>query len=269
MGSVFEAVHRESGDKFALKALPERFYQDKRKALYLKRELEIARSLDHPNVVRIYDIVETDSSEGRGYMVMELVEGENLKEILQSRCLTPLEGIEICIKICSGLNYIHNHRLQDGKFHSIVHRDIKPANIILTPKGQLKIVDFGLATSEASWWKLWLKVKARSGTPQYMAPEQIMGKKVDARADIYSLGVTMYELFSGRLPFQGQNKKEIMKQHLSSKYKPERPSSINKNLPPALDRLVLKAMARRPKGRYQTVAALLLDLQRLLPKHMY
>ncbi len=262
MGRVYLAVDEKQNRKVAIKVLPDEFLEDKKKSEYLKRELEIARELDHPNVVDIFDIIEmrrTTDGKMQGFMLMEYIDGDNLRKHIAEQDLSMTRALHLCEQICAGLNYIHRHRLKDGRFHSIVHRDIKPENILLTKRGQVKIVDFGLSVQEKTF--RFLTSKSRAGTPQYMSPEQIKGKHVDERSDIYSLGVCMYELFVGKLPYEGKNRKEIMKMHVSRKVTPEAPSRANPKIPPALSRIILKALEKDPDKRFQSVAEMQLALK--------
>ncbi|UCD56724.1 MAG: serine/threonine protein kinase [Candidatus Hydrogenedentota bacterium] len=262
MGRVYLAIDDQKDRKIAIKVLPEQFLEDKKKYEYLRRELEIARELDHPNVVDISDIIELRrKSDGKlqGFMLMEFIDGHNLREHITAQDLTISRALELCEQICAGLNYIHRHRLQDGRYHSIIHRDIKPENILITRRGRVKIVDFGLSTEEKHFQ--FLRSKSRAGTPQYMSPEHINGKRVDERSDIYSLGVCMYELFTGKPPYEAKNRKEIMKMHVSRKVKPRPPSSVNPKIPPSLSRIIMTALEKDPERRYQSVAELQLALK--------
>lgn len=262
MGRVYMAIDEQKDRKVAIKVLPEHFLEDKKKSEYLNRELQIARELDHPNVVDIFDIMEMRrKSDGKlqGFMLMEFIDGDNLRKHISDQDLAIGQAVELCEQICSGLNYIHRHRLKDGRYHSIIHRDIKPENILIRRDGRVKIVDFGLSTEEKPFRLL--RSKSRAGTPQYMSPEQIKGKRVDERSDIYSLGVCMYELFTGRLPYEGKNRKETMKMHISRKVKPEPPSSVNRKIPLTLSRIIMTALEKDPEKRFQSVAELQLALK--------
>ncbi len=264
MGRVYLAVDEQKDRKVAVKVLPERFLEDKKKSEYLRRELNIARELDHPNVVDVFDIIELrrkDDGKLQGFMLMEFIDGENLREHVTRHDLSLSQRLVLCEQICAGLNYIHRHRLKDGRYHSLVHRDIKPENILITRRGQVKIVDFGLSVAEKPF--SFLRSKSRAGTPQYMSPEQIRGNRVDERSDIYSLGVCMYEMFTGQLPYEGRDRKEIMKKHISSKVKPESPSRIDPKIPPSLSRIIMQALAKKPEKRFQSVAELQLALKRV------
>ena len=162
---------------------------------------------------------------------------------------------EVMQKLCTGLDFLH----QKG----IVHRDIKPGNFMLTrDQKHVKIFDFGLSKSNATWKTRWMR--EGGGTRAYMPPEQLTNKhaRLDQRSDIFSFGITMYELFAGRHPCTGKNAKEIQKQLLHPKYRFDPPSKSNKDVTPELDRVILKALRRKPRSRYQSMTEMLLDLSR-------
>jgi len=264
MGRVYLAIDDKNKRKVAIKVLPEHFLDDKKKSEYLQRELQIARELNHPNVVNIFDSLELRrKSDGKlqGFMLMDYIDGENLRDYIAKRNLSLGQRIEICEQICSGLNYIHRHRLKDGRYHSIVHRDIKPENILITEQGQVKIVDFGLSVEEKAF--SFLRSRSRAGTPRYMSPEQIKGKRVDERSDIYSLGVCMYELFTGKIPYEAKDRKEIMKMHVSSKIEPEAPHKVNPQIPLSLSRIIMVTLEKDPEKRFQSAAELQLAFKRV------
>lgn len=264
MGRVYLAVDEKKDRSVAIKVLPEHFLEDKEKSEYLRRELQITRELDHPNVVDIFEIMEfRRKKDGKiqGFMLMEFIDGDNLRNLIEAQDLSLKHALKLCEQICAGLNYIHRHRLRDGRYHTIVHRDIKPENILITKGGRVKIVDFGLSVEEKAF--SFLRSTSRAGTPRYMSPEQIKGKRVDERSDIYSLGVCMYELFAGRLPYEGKDRKEIMKMHISRKVKPEPPSTVNPKIPPSLSRIIMTALEKEPEKRFQSVAEMQLALKRV------
>lgn len=194
---------------------------------------------------------------------MEFMDGGNLRQYAEARVLSMYDAINLFLKICTGLHYIHNHRLEDGRFHSIIHRDIKPENILLSQEGALKVADFGLSIAEHFWTLR--NVKSKAGTPLYMSPEQIRGKPLDIRTDIYSLGLVIYELLTGQLPYKARNKDEYLKMAISHKIKPAPPSYVNEKIPRQLDEVTMRALEKEPSDRYQTVAEMILDLQRLPP----
>lgn len=264
MGRVYLAVNDKEKQKVAVKVLPEHFLDDKKRSEYLERELQIARELNHPNVVNIFDSIELRrKSDGKlqGFMLMEYIDGENLRDYIKHRNPSLGQRLDICEQICSGLSYIHRHLLKDGRYHSIIHRDIKPENILITKQGEVKIVDFGLSVEEKTF--TFMRSKSRAGTPKYMSPEQIKGKRIDERSDIYSLGICMYEFFTEKVPYEAKDRKEIMKMHVSSKVEPEPPHKVNSQIPLSLSRIIMTALEKDPQKRFQSVAELQLALKRV------
>lgn len=259
MGTVYKAIDRKRDQTVAIKVLDRRYDLDKkrRRQDYLGREVLIAASLNHPCIVDMYkEIVEQEDSNGniRRCLVMEYIDGHNLRKHIKDRDLSIAQMIDLTIRLCEGLDFLH----QQG----IVHRDIKPENFLFSrDMKSVKIVDFGLSKSNASWKTRWMK--EGGGTRRYMSPEQLSKKKLDARSDIFSLGITLYELFAGRHPCDGQDSREIMRQLRSSRYKFEPPSKYNPAIPRQLDQIILKALRRRPERRYQSVTEMLMDLSRV------
>jgi len=259
MGTVYKAIDRERDMTVAIKVLDRRYDLDRkrRKRDYLGREVTIAAALNHPAIVRMHkEIIIQEDRDGnmRRCLLMEYVDGNNLRKYIKDRDLTLKQMIMICKKFCMGLNFLHQH--------NIVHRDIKPENFLLPRDlSGVKIVDFGLSKMEKGWRTFW--DKEGGGTRRYMSPEQLEKKSLDARSDIFSFGLTMYELFAGRHPCEGNDTREILKQIRSSKYRFELPSKFNRELPPGLDKILLKALRRKADSRYQSMAEMLLDLERI------
>ena len=259
MGTVYKAIDRERDQLVAIKVLDRRYDLDKksRRRDYLGREILIAASLKHEAIVRLHNqIIEQEDREGhiRRCLVMEFVDGPNLRKHIVDRDLSIKQMIELCKKLCQGLDFLHQH--------GIVHRDIKPENFLLErDMASVKIVDFGLSKSTTNWRMRWLK--EGGGTRRYMSPEQLSKRKLDARSDIFSFGITMYELFSGRHPCAGSDAREIQRQIRSSRYRFEPPSKYNPEIPPALDKIILKALRRKPERRFQSMTEMLLDLSRI------
>ncbi len=212
-------------------------------ALYerYRRELEIGHALRHPFIQHLLDAGEY---EGRPYMVMEFVEGETLRAYLSSRApLAVDEAVHLLDELCQGVAYCH----EKGVFH----RDLKPENILITPAGNVTIIDFGIALLRGARRITWAGLSSTVGTPDYMAPEQVQGKRGDARTDIYSLGAIGYEMLSGQPPFGGDNPLAVMGQHLYGTIQPL--PELNRSVPPLLDRVMQKALRRLPEERYQSV----------------
>jgi serine/threonine-protein kinase len=216
----------------------------------------IAASLNHPTIVRMHkEIIVQEDRQGhmRRCLLMEFVDGPNLRKHIIDHDLTVKRMIEMCKRLCTGLDFLHQN--------NILHRDIKPENFLLTRDQQaVKIVDFGLSQITTGWRALW--DKEGGGTRRYMSPEQLAKRKLDARSDIFSFGLTMYELFTGRHPCSGRDTREVLRQIRSSAYRFEPPSKYNSEIPPHLDKIILKALRRKPESRYQSMTEMLLDLSR-------
>jgi serine/threonine-protein kinase len=258
MGTVYKAIDRSRDSTVAIKVLARRYDLDKkrRKRDYLGREILIAASLRHECIIRMHpEVIEQEDRYGnvRRCLVMEYVDGHNLRKHINDRDLSFKQMLSICIRLAQGLDFLH----QNGR----VHRDVKPENFLFSRDlSTVKIVDFGLSKSNADWRTRW--IKERGGTRRYMSPEQLANKGLDARSDIFSFGITMYELFTGRHPCTGEDAKEIMRQLRSSKYKFQPPSTHNSEIPSWLDRIILKALRRQPEHRYQSMTEMLMDLTR-------
>ena len=213
------------------------------------REAKSAGRLNHPNIVTIYDVGETD---GSAYIAMEYLEGESLDMLLDNHIHLSIERIaHITLQIANGLAYAHQH--------GIIHRDIKPANIILMRSGRIvKITDFGIAqipTSEKTGDGTLL------GSPRYMSPEQVQSKFVDGRSDVFSLGIVLYEMLTGHPPFTGDDLSTILYNIMN--FEPAPPSSINEGVPEPFDRIVMRALSKRPAERYQSARDMAADLRAL------
>jgi serine/threonine-protein kinase len=260
MGTVYKALDPAKDVTIAIKVLDRRYDLDKkrRKQDYLGREIKIAAALDHPTIIKMgKEIVIQEDNEGnlRRCLLMEYIDGFNLTHYVKNDTLTLKEKINMIIRLAEGLDFLH----QNG----VVHRDIKPANFLFSRDGsKAKICDFGLSKSNASWRMRFMK--EAGGTRAYMSPEQLNKQSLDARSDIFSFGITMFEFFTGRHPCTGESPKEIARQLRSSNYKFPRPSSINSEIPDKLDRIILKALRRDINKRYQSCTEMLLDLTRLV-----
>ena len=209
-------------------------------------EARAAGSLNHPNIVTIYDI---GRSGDLAYMAMEFLEGRELKELITGRELTADRALEICAQIADGLAYAHQH--------DVVHRDIKPANIMILRDGRVKIMDFGIARMRTADVRTQTGVVL--GSPRYLSPEQVLGKRSDGRADIFSLGVILYEMVAGQTPFNGVDVNSLMFQIVN--FTPPPPSTINTTLPPMLDLIIAKALAKSADDRYAVIAEFAADLR--------
>jgi serine/threonine-protein kinase len=249
---TYKARDTETGALVVLKSPNPLLFADP--AIYgrFRREAEIARSLDHPNVQRSVDLRENRTEP---YLVLEYVEGENLrKRMAELGAPIPLDvALDWGRQLASVIAYLH------GK--GITHRDLKPENILVTEDGVLKVADFGTALLDGAKRLTWKHLTEGVGTPDYMSPEQIQGERGDTRSDIYAWGVLMYEFLTGRAPFRGDNWMAVMAGHLTKTPAPI--TDVNPACPPALDAVVRKAMRRYPENRYATADALLADLEAL------
>ena len=244
----------------AIKMLRRDLAQDSIFQARFRREAQSAASLNHPNIVAVYDTGEEiiEDASGRSiavpYIVMEYVEGHTVKELISDGTAVPInEAIEIVSGVLSALEYSHANHL--------VHRDIKPGNIMLTSDGKVKVMDFGIARALTDSQATMTQTNAVVGTAQYLSPEQASGEAVDARSDLYSTGVVLFELLTGRPPFKGDSAVAVAYQHVEQI--PPTPSSILSDIPDSLDRVVLKALAKNREDRYPSAAAMLADLQRV------
>ena len=212
-----------------------------------QREVQSAGKLNHPNIVTVYDVGRT---EGVAYMAMEFLEGKELREILDSGVVLPVEKVmHIATQVAEGLGFAHEH--------GIVHRDVKPSNVMVLKNGLVKITDFGIAQMSSATRTMSGMVM---GSPKYMSPEQVVGQAVDGRSDIFSLGIMLYEMLTGKTPFTGENISAIMYQILNDD--PIPPRTFNQSIPEAINFIVLKALSKHPDQRYQNAKEMARDLKR-------
>src|SRR5262245_2789547 len=209
-------------------------------------EAKAAGGLNHPNIIIIYDI---GKSGHLVYMAMEYIQGKELREMLgEGKPLAVSQAVDVAAQVAEGLAYAHQHQ--------VVHRDIKPANIMITPEGRAKIADFGIAHMRSSETRTQTGVIL--GSPKYIAPEQVVGKRADHRSDIFSLGVILYECITGSTPFNGEGLSALMYQ--ITNHDPSPPSSMNSQVPVMLDYIIAKVLTKAPEGRYQSAAGSTHDL---------
>ncbi len=247
MANVYLAEDQELGRSVAIKMLDERHSQDEQFVERFRREAKNAAGLSHPNIVSIYD---RGQAEGTYYIAMEYLEGRTLKELLVTRGPTPLTvAIDYTRQILAALGFAHKH--------GIVHRDIKPHNVVVAPDGRLKVTDFGIARSGTSQMT---ETGSIIGTAQYLSPEQAKGAPVTPASDIYSVGIVLYEMLTGSVPFTGDTPLEIAMKHLSTTPLP--PSEKRHDVPHELDSIVLRALAKDPADRYQSAEEMDADLAR-------
>jgi beta-lactam-binding protein with PASTA domain/predicted Ser/Thr protein kinase len=249
MAEVYRGFDPVLNRTVAIKVLLPQFARDAGFVARFRREAQAAARLNQPNIVGVYD---TGADGDRQYIVMEFVEGRTLAEFLAGgRRLTPMQAVELTQKIASALASAHAQ--------GIVHRDIKPGNVMVTRGGLVKVMDFGIARMQTDITAP--QTSSVIGTPTYLSPEQAQGQPVDARSDLYSLGCVLYELLAGRPPFTGDTPVAIAYKQVNET--PVPPSAHNPDVPPRLDAVVMKCLAKNPANRYQTAEELSADLERV------
>ena len=243
MADVYKGRDHKLNRYVALKVLKREFREDELFVKKFQSEAQAAAGLMHPNIVNVYDVGE---DRGLYFMVMELVEGITLKEYIQKKVrLTPKEVISITLQVCAGIEAAHNN--------GIIHRDIKPQNIMISKEGKVKVTDFGIAKATTS---------NAMGSVHYTSPEQARGGFSDIRSDIYSLGITMFEMITGELPFDGETTVSIAIKHLQEDI--AAPSELVPDIPYSLERIILKCTQKSSDRRYQNMGELISDLKRSL-----
>ncbi len=248
MASIYRAKDMRTGVPVALKIPHPEAEADPLLFDRFRREEEIGKKLDHPSVMKVYD---TDDHRSI-YMVLEWVDGRLLRQVLVEQKKLPIErAIQITLSILDALEYIHTH--------GVVHRDLKPENIMVDPEDRIKLIDFGIAGAAGLRRLTFAKLTQAMGTPDYISPEQVKSKRGDARSDIYAMGVMLYEMLTGDVPFHGPNAFAIMNDRLLNN--PVPPRELNPEISPQLQEIIYRAIERNPANRYSSAKEFANDLR--------
>lgn len=250
MAAVYQAYEARENRYVALKVLPRHRAESSQFAARFQQEAQVIARLRHPNILRVYEANEDD---GYPYIAMPLVEGGTLLRLLRGRPLPPRQTLRVLSQVGAALDYAHAM--------GYVHRDVKPSNVMFDKDGNCLLMDFGLAKVLAGTAQL-TRVGATLGTPKYMSPEQGRGGKLDGRSDLYSLGVMLYEMATGQVPFDAATPVELISRHIQDPLPP--PREKNPAIPPAVERVIMKALAKHPDDRYQTAGELVEALRAAL-----
>jgi eukaryotic-like serine/threonine-protein kinase len=248
MATLYRATDIKSGRQVAVKVPHPEMEADPVLVERFKREHEIGQVLDHPGVVKTFN----SEPRSRLYMVIEWVEGRLLRAILNEEGALPIErAVKITLGVCDALDYMHKH--------GIVHRDLKPENVMVDEYDRIKLIDFGIAMKEDARRLTFVNVSSMLGTPDYISPEQVQGKRGDQRSDMYALGVLFYEMLTGQVPFSGPNPLAVMNDRLVKD--PVPPTALNPDIPPELEEIVFRALERDPRHRYASAHEMEWDLE--------
>jgi serine/threonine-protein kinase len=248
MATVYRAIDTKTGTQVAIKIPHPEIECDPAMFERFMREADIGTRLDHPGVMKVF----ANPDRSQVYMVMEWVEGRLLRQILNEDSKLPIDrAVKLTIGICKALEYIHTN--------GVVHRDMKPENIMVNVDDEIKLIDFGIAANAGARRLTFGNFSQGMGTPDYISPEQVRSKRGDARSDIYSMGVMLYEMLTGKVPFSGPNPFAVMNDRLIN-YPPP-PRSIEPSITPQLQEIVYRALERDPKNRYASAREFAYDLE--------
>jgi serine/threonine protein kinase len=248
MATVFRARDLDTGVQVAIKVPHPEIESDP--ALYDRflREEEIGKKIDHPGVMKVF----ANPDRSQVYMVMEWIDGRLLRQILNEEKKLPIErAVKLTVRICEALEHIHAH--------GVVHRDLKPENIMVDAEDNIRLIDFGIAGNAGSRRLTFANFSKNMGTPDYISPEQVRGKRGDARSDVYAMGVMFYEMLTGKVPFSGPNAFAIMNDRLVNQIVP--PRNIEPSITPQLQEILYRALEREPKNRYHSAREFAHDLE--------
>lgn len=248
MASIFRATDLRTQQPVAIKVPHPEAEADPVFYERFRREEFIAREMDHPGVVKAFP---RENRQGV-YMVMEWVEGPLLREVLAEGKVPVERAVQMALELCDSLDYVHNR--------GVVHRDLKPENIVLAPD-RVKLIDFGIAGQQGARRLTFGKFSRLMGTPDYISPEQVQGKRGDARSDIYALGAILYEMLTGHAPFQGPNPLAVMNDRLLNH--PAPPRHVNPEIPESVQEVLYRALERDPRNRYKSCKEMAWDLSHL------
>jgi serine/threonine protein kinase len=248
MSTLYRATNLDDGSQVAVKVPHPEMEADPVLFERFKREEEIGQLLDHPGVVKTYP----DGLRSRAYMVVEWVDGSLLRSVLNEERKLPIErAVKIALGICDALDYMHKR--------GVVHRDLKPENVMVDENDNIKLIDFGIAMKEDARRLTFVNLSSTLGTPDYISPEQVKGQRGDQRSDIYALGIMLYEMLTGRVPFGGPNALAAMNERLLRE--PPSPRELNPGISPQLEEILYRALERDPRHRYATAHEMIWDLE--------
>ena len=249
MASIYRAIDMETGKTIALKIPHPEVEREPQLFDRFRREEEIGKKLDHPGVMKVIG----GGPRSRVYMVMEWVDGRLLRQVMNEGKLDVERAIRITVNICHALEYIHSQ--------GVVHRDLKPENIMIDADDRIKIIDFGIAGLAGSRRLTFARFSDTMGTPEYISPEQVRGQRGSARSDVYTVGVMLYEMVTGKVPFTGDSPFVVMNERLLN-YPPP-PREIDPSISPQLQEVIYRALERDPRNRYRSARDLAWDLEHL------